>query len=234
MVGGHDTATVSGGALPNQGFSDYFAAQLAPFGPTAHATARSPTTATRPGPGTSWRCNSAARSSRTSRVQRRAQGAVVPRGPRRAPERLHGCHVARPALELRRRPRQPALHAPRWDIAYTGGADLIVSASEHAYERFAPQDANGARDDVYGMRRAAWSAPAADQLYGPVGTAQAQQRGLQGARRRPHVRRGQADAGSRTSYDWQFIPQAGKTFTDSGSGGCHSAPQQPTGTPTMR
>ena len=35
MIGGHDTATVSGGALPNQGFCDYFSAQLAPFGPTA-------------------------------------------------------------------------------------------------------------------------------------------------------------------------------------------------------
>jgi hypothetical protein len=23
------------------------------------------------------------------------------------------------------------------------------------------------------------------------------------------------------SYDWQFIPEAGKTFTDSGSGKCH-------------
>ena len=41
---------------------------------------------------------------------------------------------------------------PLWDIAYDGGADLVLSASEHAYERFAPQDANGALDDVYGMR----------------------------------------------------------------------------------
>ena len=23
------------------------------------------------------------------------------------------------------------------------------------------------------------------------------------------------------SYDWQFIPEAGATFTDSGSGSCH-------------
>jgi hypothetical protein len=26
------------------------------------------------------------------------------------------------------------------------------------------------------------------------------------------------------SYDWQFIPEAGKTFTDSGTGTCHGAP----------
>jgi hypothetical protein len=24
-----------------------------------------------------------------------------------------------------------------------------------------------------------------------------------------------------TGYDWKFIPEAGKTFTDSGSGSCH-------------
>jgi len=26
------------------------------------------------------------------------------------------------------------------------------------------------------------------------------------------------------SYEWQFIPQAGKSFTDSGSGNCHGRP----------
>jgi hypothetical protein len=24
-----------------------------------------------------------------------------------------------------------------------------------------------------------------------------------------------------TSYDWEFVPEAGKTFTDTGSGTCH-------------
>jgi len=26
------------------------------------------------------------------------------------------------------------------------------------------------------------------------------------------------------SYDWQFLPAAGQTFTDAGSGNCHGAP----------
>ena len=26
------------------------------------------------------------------------------------------------------------------------------------------------------------------------------------------------------SYDWQFVPEAGKTYTDSGTGSCHGAP----------
>jgi hypothetical protein len=31
------------------------------------------------------------------------------------------------------------------------------------------------------------------------------------------------------SYDWQFIPEAGKTFTDTGTGSCHGAPSAPFG-----
>ena len=27
-----------------------------------------------------------------------------------------------------------------------------------------------------------------------------------------------------TGYEWQFVPEAGKTFTDSGSDQCHGAP----------
>ena len=30
-----------------------------------------------------------------------------------------------------------------------------------------------------------------------------------------------------TSYDWEFIPEAGKTFTDSGTTACHGTPPPP-------
>jgi hypothetical protein len=36
------------------------------------------------------------------------------------------------------------------------------------------------------------------------------------------------------SYDWRFIAEAGKTFTDSGTGGCHDAPPQAADTPQVR
>jgi hypothetical protein len=29
------------------------------------------------------------------------------------------------------------------------------------------------------------------------------------------------------SYDWRFIPEAGKTFTDTGRGTCHGRPALP-------
>jgi hypothetical protein len=35
-----------------------------------------------------------------------------------------------------------------------------------------------------------------------------------------------------TSYDWQFVPIAGQTFTDSGTASVHGAPGAPTVTPT--
>jgi len=35
-----------------------------------------------------------------------------------------------------------------------------------------------------------------------------------------------------TAYDWQFVPEAGKTFTDSGTGYCYDADIQDTTPPT--
>ena len=39
----------------------------------------------------------------------------------------------------------------------------------------------------------------------------------------PDVRRAEADAAP-DSYDWQFVPEAGKTFTDTGSNTCSAPP----------
>jgi len=38
--------------------------------------------------------------------------------------------------------------------------------------------------------------------------------------RRHSIRRAEADI-ARGEYDWQFIPEAGKQFVDSGTGKCH-------------
>ena len=37
-----------------------------------------------------------------------------------------------------------------------------------------------------------------------------------------------------TSYDWQFVPEAGKTFTDSGTGTCHGGTPPPGGSDTQK
>ena len=40
-----------------------------------------------------------------------------------------------------------------WQLLYDAGAELVLSGHDHVYERFAPQDANGRRDDAHGIRQ---------------------------------------------------------------------------------
>jgi 3',5'-cyclic AMP phosphodiesterase CpdA len=40
-----------------------------------------------------------------------------------------------------------------WQVLYNAGAELVLSGHDHIYERFAPQDADGRRDDAHGIRQ---------------------------------------------------------------------------------
>jgi hypothetical protein len=40
-----------------------------------------------------------------------------------------------------------------WDIMYAHGVDLVIDGHDHLYERFAPQDPDGNRDDRFGIRQ---------------------------------------------------------------------------------
>ncbi len=40
-----------------------------------------------------------------------------------------------------------------WQLLYEAGAALVLSGHDHIYERFAPQDADGRRDDARGIRQ---------------------------------------------------------------------------------
>jgi 3',5'-cyclic AMP phosphodiesterase CpdA len=40
-----------------------------------------------------------------------------------------------------------------WRLLYQAGAELVLSGHDHDYERFAPQDADGRRDDARGLRQ---------------------------------------------------------------------------------
>jgi len=103
---------------------------------------------------------------------------------------------------------------PLWQVLYDANADVIIGGHDHDYERFAPQSPDGVADAARGIREFV------------VGTG--------GKNQRPF---GAIDANSESrsadtfgvlkltlrsdGYDWLFVPQAGKTFTDSGSGKCH-------------
>ena len=99
-----------------------------------------------------------------------------------------------------------------WKLLYENGVDLVLNGHDHDYERFAPQDPYG-RADPNGIREFV------------VGTGGAGLRGFS-----PLQPNSEASNSSTwgvlkltlhpTSYDWQFMPVAGKTFTDSGSATC--------------
>lgn len=106
---------------------------------------------------------------------------------------------------------------PFWDALYAAKADLVLVGHEHNYERFAKQnptgvaDPNGIREFVIGTGGAGTSS------YG-FGT----------PKPNSEMRYSSATAWGVVkftlrdgSYDWSFLPVAGTTFSDSGSGTCN-------------
>jgi hypothetical protein len=99
-----------------------------------------------------------------------------------------------------------------WRLLNQYGAELVLSGHNHMYERFAPQDADG-RADPRGLRQFVVGT-GGYSLYGRV--------------------RNQANSEvldsdtwgvlkltlKSSSYTWEFVPVAGKSFRDSGSGTC--------------
>ena len=103
---------------------------------------------------------------------------------------------------------------PLWDILYHGGADVIINGHDHDYERFTPQDPVGKVDLQHGIREFV------------VGTGGKNSHRAFGETK-PNSEVRQADTFGvlkltlhPKSYDWEFIPEAGKTFRDSGTGAC--------------
>jgi hypothetical protein len=115
-----------------------------------------------------------------------------------------------------------------WRALYEYGADVVLSAHEHFYERFAPQTADGVADADHGIRQFI------------VGTGGSALRGFATIHPNSEVRNGNTwgvlkltlRAGS---YDWVFVPIAGQSFTDTGSANCVApagTPPTPPDTPT--
>lgn len=106
---------------------------------------------------------------------------------------------------------------PIWRLLFSRGADLVINAHDHIYERFAPMDPRGGRDRAFGIREFI------------VGTGGAQHYWVERVRYASQVRNVDTfgvlelmlvDGG----YSWRFVPIGGFTFTDQGSDTCHGAP----------
>lgn len=111
-----------------------------------------------------------------------------------------------------------------WRALYEHRADVVLNGHDHTYERFAPQDPsgqadpNGIREFVVGTGGVA--------LY-PFPTIQPN------SEVRNNIAHGVLKLTLHaTSYDWQFVPIAGQTFTDSGTADCVGDAGNPTATRT--
>ena len=104
---------------------------------------------------------------------------------------------------------------PLWQALYDFGAELVLNGHEHNYERFAPQTPTGAADPVKGIREIV-SGTGGESHYNDEGTPLPNSEVFNGTTF--GVLKLTLGAGT---YSWQFIPVAGASFTDSGSGTCH-------------
>jgi hypothetical protein len=101
-----------------------------------------------------------------------------------------------------------------WDILYANGVDVVVSAHDHLYERFAPQDPDGNADARRGIRQFTVGTGGAElyEFTAILPNSQVRNNDTHGVL---------ALALDRGRYGWAFMPAADGTFTDFGSGRCH-------------
>jgi acid phosphatase type 7 len=103
-----------------------------------------------------------------------------------------------------------------WQDLYAAHADLVLAGHEHSYERFAPQDPSGHADPEHGIRQIT------------VGTGGRSHTFLGFAQENSEVRNADTFGVlkltlSPTKYKWEFLPEPGGKFHDSGEGTCHNA-----------
>jgi adhesin HecA-like repeat protein len=103
-----------------------------------------------------------------------------------------------------------------WRILQEGGADVVLSGHDHLYERFTAQDAIGRADPRHGLRAFVVGTGGA-HLYAP----RARQPNSEVIASIHGVLKMTLKA---KSYEWQFVPIPGQSFSDFGVGECHDAP----------
>jgi acid phosphatase type 7 len=105
---------------------------------------------------------------------------------------------------------------PFFQALYDAKADVVLNGHDHDYERFAPQDPDGRADPSRGIREFVVGTGGKNHRpFGPpLATSEVRNADSFGVLKLTLRQSG---------YDWEFIPEAGKTFTDSGSGTCHKA-----------
>ena len=108
------------------------------------------------------------------------------------------------------------LMKPLWDALYQAGAEIVINGHDHDYERFAPQDPDGKADNMRGIR----------EFVVGSGGKNSHREFASSTRPNSEVRNSDTYGVLKLAlhakgYDWEFVSEAGRTFTDSGNGTCH-------------
>lgn len=128
-------------------------------------------------------------------------------------------YPARCTLAFWHRPRfssggSNVLYSPFWEALHESGADVILNGHGHFYERLQPLNPRGRADPELGIRPfivgtgGTYHSP----LRSILPTSEAWNMDTFGVLQM-ELRDG--------SYSWRFLPEPGKSFTDSGSASCH-------------
>jgi hypothetical protein len=101
-----------------------------------------------------------------------------------------------------------------WNDLYNAGADVVLQGHDHDYERFKPQTPSATADSAKGITSFV------------VGTGGKSLKTFSGTRANSVIRHTGTYGVLRmtlhaTSMDYRFVPEAGQTWTDSGSVTCH-------------
>ena len=101
---------------------------------------------------------------------------------------------------------------PFWDALYAARADVVINGHDHDYERFSRQTPGGSHS-VHGI------------IEFVVGTGGGERRPFERIRAHSVVRNANTYGVLKLtlhtrSFDWRFVPEAGKTFTDGSSRVC--------------
>jgi hypothetical protein len=103
---------------------------------------------------------------------------------------------------------------PFWDLLYAWGTEIVISGHAHDYERFAPMDDQGDRDDAHGIREFVVGTGGSSLVTAdtPKPNSEVLDNSTFGVLKLSLYS---------NSYEWRFIPVAGGDFSDNGSSYCH-------------
>jgi len=104
--------------------------------------------------------------------------------------------------------------APLWRALYDAGADVVLQAHDHVYERLAPVAPDGRRDEARGIRSFVVGTGGAgvDHFRRPIPQSEVRYNGGPGLLKLT-LRPG--------GYAWEFVPATPTRFGDRGEGRCH-------------